>query len=69
MKPKLINKNFFLEILNKNNINSSDELLIHKTINDSNNNFFNFLIMVIFIIGILFLIYRYLEKKKCNDDI
>lgn len=58
MKPNLINKNNILQIIKKNSekCNTIDI--------DKNIIFFNFLIIILFIFGILFLIFRYLEKKK-----
>ena len=56
MKPNLVNKSNILKIIsniNKEPIN-----------NDKNIIFFNFLIIILFILGILFLIFRYLDKKK-----
>jgi len=63
MKPNLSNKNIILKILNTNNISNN----IYKQVNiDKNNILFNFLIILLFIICLLFLIFRYLEKKnKC----
>ena len=61
MKPELINKNYILDIINKNKVNKNSNIIIK---NESNIIFFNFLIIVIIILGILFLFYRYIEKKK-----
>jgi ATP-dependent Zn protease len=63
MKPNLSNKNIILKILNTNNISNN----INNQVNtDKNNILFNFLIILLFIICLLFLIFRYLEKKnKC----
>jgi uncharacterized membrane protein YvbJ len=57
MKPELINKNYILDIINKNKKQNIVK-------NESNIIFFNFIIIVIIILGILFLFYRYIEKKK-----
>lgn len=60
MKPHLINKKIILEELEK------DVILINniKSINfEKNNRFFNFVIILIFILIILFIINRYFEKK------
>jgi hypothetical protein len=57
MKPELINKNYILDIINKN----KKQNIIK---NESNIIFFNFIIIVVIILGILFLFYRYIEKKK-----
>jgi hypothetical protein len=56
MKPNLVNKSHILKIIN----NISKE----PNNNDKNIIFFNFLIIMVFILGILFLIFRYLDKKK-----
>ena len=61
MKPELINKNYILDIINKNKVNKNNNIIIK---NESNIIFFNFLIISIIILGILFLFYRYIEKKK-----
>jgi hypothetical protein len=61
MKPELINKNYILDIINKNKVNKNSKIIIK---NESNIIFFNFLIISIIILGILFLFYRYIEKKK-----
>ena len=58
MKPKLLDKDIIYKYIYKNRVLKSNEC------NDSNINFFNFLLISLFIIGILFLIYRYLDKKK-----
>jgi len=58
MKPNLVNKNHILKMINN---------IRHEPINnDKNIMFFNFLIIILFILGILFLIFRYLDKKKNN---
>lgn len=58
MKPNLINKSIILKAL--------DENIINKTSLKPEKNFlfFNFLVILLFILLILFLIYRYLEKKN-----
>jgi hypothetical protein len=56
MKPNLVNKSDILKIIS--NINKEP------VNNDKNIIFFNFLIIILFILGILFLIFRYLDKKK-----
>lgn len=63
MKPNLSNKNIILKFLNRDNI--TNDINQHVS-TDKNNILFNFLIILLFIICILFLIFRYLEKKnKC----
>lgn len=61
MKPNLSNKKLIHHFINKNKNN------IDTTIIDKNNIFFNFLIISFFILCILFLIYRYLEKNKHKE--
>jgi uncharacterized BrkB/YihY/UPF0761 family membrane protein len=63
MKPKLSNKKLISNFINKNN-----KIIDTKHI-DKNNVFFNFLIILFFVLCILFLIYRYLEKKKDKKNI
>lgn len=60
MKPNLVNKKNILKIIS----NISQEPIN----NDKNIMFFNFLIIILFILGILFLIFRYLDKKKNNKE-
>jgi hypothetical protein len=63
MKPNLSDKNIILKFLNTDNIINNINMQV-KT--DKNNILFNFLLILLFIICILFLIFRYLEKKnKC----
>ena len=56
MKPKLVSKKIILKFLKKNNS--------VKLSNENNIVFFNFLVILFFIFIILFLIYRYLEKRN-----
>ena len=63
MKPRLLNKKIISKLINKNK-----EVIDTITI-DKNNMFFNFLIISFFILCVLFLIYRYLEKKKEKKNI
>lgn len=63
MKPMLSNKKLINSFINKN------KRVINTTYNDENNVFFNFLIIIFFILCILFLIYRYLEKQKDKKNI
>ena len=63
MKPKLLNKKIIKTYINKNKKNINIEYI------DKNNIFFNFLIILFFILCILFLIYRYLEKKNNKKNI
>jgi uncharacterized BrkB/YihY/UPF0761 family membrane protein len=63
MKPNLTNK----KIINNFLINTTKEVEINKI--DKNTIFFNFFIILLFIIFILFLIYRYLEKRKENNNV
>jgi uncharacterized BrkB/YihY/UPF0761 family membrane protein len=63
MKPNLTNK----KIINNFLIHTTKEVEISKI--DRNTVFFNFIIILIFIIFILFLIYRYLEKRKENNNV
>ena len=62
MKPRLSNKKLITNFIDKNKeiINTIDV--------DKNNIFFNFLIISFFIVCILFLVFRYLEKKKDNIE-
>jgi hypothetical protein len=62
MKPELINKNYVLNIIKKTEKN---DIFIK---NENDIIFFNFLIISIIILGILFLFYRYIEKKKNNNS-
>ena len=48
MKPKLLDKDIIYKYIYKNRVLKSNEC------NDSNINFFNFLLISLFIIGILF---------------
>jgi uncharacterized BrkB/YihY/UPF0761 family membrane protein len=63
MKPKLSNKKLISNFINKNN------KIIDTNHIDKNNIFFNFIIILFFVLCILFLIYRYLEKKKDKKNI
>lgn len=66
MKPNLTNKAKIYKLI-KNKINSNSK--IGKIIdNDKNIIFFNFLIIIIFVVGIIFLVFRYYEKKKINKE-
>jgi hypothetical protein len=64
LKPNLINKENIIKSfeINKININKFNEYTIN------NNLYFHILYFLIFIIGILFLIYKYKEKKKTNNN-
>jgi RsiW-degrading membrane proteinase PrsW (M82 family) len=62
MKPELINKNYILNVIKKTEKN---DIFIK---NENDIIFFNFLIISIIILGILFLFYRYIEKKKKNNN-
>ena len=66
MKPILTNKNKIYKII-KNTINTKNKNIKIKD-NDQNIIFFNFLLIIIFIIGIIFLVFRYYEKKKINKE-
>lgn len=63
MKPKLLNKKIIKTFINKDKKDINIEYI------DKNNIFFNFLIILFFILCILFLIYRYLEKKNNNKNV
>ena len=63
MKPKLLNKKIIKTLVNKNKKNINIEYV------DKNNIFFNFLVILFFILCILFLIYRYLEKKNNKKNV
>lgn len=63
MKPKLLNKKIIKTFINKNKKDINIEYI------DKNNIFFNFLIILFFILCILFLLYRYLEKKNNNKNV
>lgn len=63
MKPKLFNKKIIKTFINKNKKDINIDYI------DKNNIFFNFLIILFFILCILFLIYRYLEKKNNNKNV
>jgi len=66
MKPNLTNKAKIYKLI-KNKIDSNNK--IGKIIdNDKNIIFFNFLIIIIFVVGIIFLVFRYYEKKKINKE-
>jgi len=69
IKPKLLNKQFINNFISKNIINKKDSKIMSSSsyISESNNNFFTFLFIILLIFGILFLIYRYLEKKNNKD--
>ena len=68
IKPKLLNKQFINNFITKNIINKKDsKIMSSSSISESNNNFFTFLFVILLIFGILFLIYRYLEKKNNKD--
>lgn len=66
MKPILTNKNKIYKII-QNTINTKNKNIKIKD-NDQNIIFFNFLLIIIFIIGIIFLVFRYYEKKKINKE-
>jgi len=63
MKPNLLNKKIIKTFINKNKKDINIECI------DKNNIFFNFLIILFFILCILFLIYRYLEKKNNKKNV
>jgi len=63
IKPKLLNKELINNFISKNIINKKDSK-IASSFSESNNNFFTFLFIILLFFGILFLIYRYLEKKN-----
>ena len=66
MKPILTNKNKIYKII-QNTINTKNKNIKIKD-NDQNIIFFNFLLIIIFTIGIIFLVFRYYEKKKINKE-
>jgi hypothetical protein len=57
LKPNLINKEIIIKSIDKINISRFSGYTIN------NNLYFHILYFLIFIIGILFLIYKYKEKK------
>ena len=61
MKPNLIDKNAIIKFVKNTTFDDSIQL--------KNNNiiFFNILLILLLIVFILFLIYRYLEKKKYKN--
>lgn len=61
IKPNLINKEFIIKVMDKNQI---DNNIIN---NDKNTIFFHFIIILFFILCILFLVFRFLEKNKKNN--
>ena len=63
MKPKLLDKKIIKTFINKNKKGINIDYI------DKDNIFFNFLIILFFILGILFLIYRYLEKKNNEKNV
>jgi ascorbate-specific PTS system EIIC-type component UlaA len=65
IKPSLLNKKTIIELIHQKQKNNKNL----KNINENNiinkkNIYFNILIILFFVIGILFLFYRYIEKKK-----
>jgi ABC-type amino acid transport system permease subunit len=63
MKASLLNKNIVYEFINEN------KKIIKNTNNEKNILFFNFLLILFFIVCFLFLLFRYLEKKKDKKNI
>lgn len=61
IKPNLINKDFIIKAMDKIQI---DNNVIN---NDKNTIFFHFIIILFFILCILFLVFRFLEKNKKNN--
>lgn len=65
IKPSLLNKKSIIKLIKESNINKSNiEISNETSIISQKNIYFNILIILFFIIGILFLCYRYIEKKK-----
>lgn len=58
MKPNLSNKQFINQLIKKKNNDSS---IIVK---QNNIIYYNFIFILLLIIGLLFLVFRYLEKNK-----
>lgn len=61
IKPNLINKDFIIKAMDKIQIDNN------VTNNDKNTIFFHFIIILFFILCILFLVFRFLEKNKKNN--
>jgi len=62
MKPNLSDKYIISQILEKN---TNFNLLINK---QNNILYFNFIFILFIILCILFLVFRYLDKKKIDKD-
>ena len=62
MRPLLSNKNIIVELINEYKTHKP------KTIKIDNTNYFNLVIIFLIIISILFLIFRYIEKKNRSNN-
>ena len=64
-KPALLQKNSIIKIIQQNNNNLNNLKIINENYNiEKKNIYFNLIFILLFIIGILFLVYRYYEKKN-----
>jgi Leucine-rich repeat (LRR) protein len=64
-KPSLLQKSSIIKIIKHNNNNLNNLEIINKNYNiEKKNIYFNLILILLFIIGILFLAYRYYEKKN-----
>jgi len=62
MKPSLSNKKIIFELINECKLNKPKQVKI------DNSNYFNILVIFLIILSILFLIFRYLEKKNRSNN-
>ena len=64
-KPSLLNQKSIIKIIQENNHNISSLKIINQNYNiEKRNIYFNLIIILLFVVGILFLVYRYYEKKN-----
>ena len=64
-KPSLLQKKSIIKIIQQNNNNINNLKIINENYNiEKKNIYFNLIIILLFVIGILFLAYRYYEKKN-----
>ena len=64
-KPSLLQKKSIIKIIEENRSNINNLNIINNNYNaEKKSIYFNLIIILLFIIGILFLVYRYYEKKK-----
>ena len=68
-KPSLLHQKSIIKIIQENNHNVNSLKIINENYNiEKRNIYFNLIIILLFIIGSLFLVYRYNEKKNMNKN-